>query len=94
MITSPQSNETLRENSGSVTVSVAVDPQLNIPAGDRVQIQLDGQIIKKEPQQLSITLKQLDRGAHTLSAAVVNKAGQPLLQAQPVTFFLHRTIRR
>ena len=86
----PGQDETLRDNTGNVAVSVAIKPALNKAAGDRIQFFLDGQT-EGEPKITDRTVIQgLDRGAHTVEVAVVDSTGKELLRSPATRFYLHR----
>ena len=89
-IVTPGQDETLRDNTGNVAVSVAIKPALNKAAGDRIQFFLDGQT-EGEPKIADRTVIQgLDRGAHTVEVAVVDSSGKELLRSPATRFYLHR----
>jgi hypothetical protein len=89
-IVSPTQDETLRDNTGTVPVNVVLQPELNSAAGHRFRYFLDGQAQGKPTESAQIGFENLDRGAHTLEAAVVDSAGQELIRSSSVQFFLHR----
>ena len=89
-IVTPTQDDTLRDNTGNVAVSVAVKPALNKAAGDRLQYYLDGQT-EGEPRSSDRTVMQgLDRGAHTVEVAIVSRSGKELMRSPAVRFYLHR----
>jgi hypothetical protein len=89
-IISPTNDETVRDNTGNVAVSMLLKPELNKSAGHRLQYFLDGQT-EGEPKISDRTVFQnLDRGAHTIEVAVVDGSGKELLRSPAVRFYLHR----
>ncbi|HEC19508.1 MAG TPA: DUF4124 domain-containing protein [Gammaproteobacteria bacterium] len=86
-ITSPANEASIRENSGTLKVSVAVKPGLQ--SGHRLVLLLDG-AAKAESTTGDFTLKNVDRGEHTLSAQVVDAQGKVLISAPSVSIYLHR----
>ena len=84
-IASPQAEETIFNTGGSVSVALSVSPPLK--EGHQVVITLDGKEAAKG-QSSSLTLSEVERGAHQLSASLVNSAGLTLRQASPVTFYV------
>ncbi|MCP5184210.1 MAG: DUF4124 domain-containing protein [Pseudomonadales bacterium] len=86
-ITSPATDTALRENTGSVSVSVDIQPALK--PEHRLRLSLDG-----TPAALSTSaafvLENVDRGSHSIQVEVVNDAGESLQQSAPVTFHLQR----
>lgn len=89
-IVTPAQDDTLRDNTGNVAVSVAVEPALNKAAGDRLQFYLDGQT-EGEPRNTDrMVIQGLVRGTHTVEVAVVNRSGKELIRSPAISFFLHR----
>ena len=89
-IVSPAQDETLRDNTGTVPVNVVLQPEWDSAAGHRFRYYLDGQAQGKPTESAQIGFENLDRGAHTLEAAVVDTAGRELIRSSSVQFFLHR----
>lgn len=85
-ITAPVQDEIFRDAAGLVNVSVAVVPGLPIGAG--VVFYLDG--APKNAKPLSATSSSftgVERGEHSVSAAVVDSTGKELARSAPVTFY-------
>ncbi len=89
-IVSPTQDETLRDNTGAVPVNVVLQPALNSVAGHRYRYYLDGQAQGKPTESGQISFANLDRGSHSVEAAVVDNAGRELIRSGSVQFFLHR----
>jgi hypothetical protein len=89
-ITAPTQDETLRDNTGNVPVTAKVTPELNAPAGDRLQYFLDGQPYGQPTDSQKLLMPNLDRGEHTVSVAVVSPSGKELSHSDDVRFYLHR----
>lgn len=88
-IVEPQPEATVRNNPGTVVVRFKVEPELR--AGDRIQVLLDGQpMATGGPTEDTVALHQVYRGTHTLSALIKDKAGQVIVRADLVTFYMHR----
>ena len=89
-IVSPENNHVFTGNTGDVTVSVVIEPELNTENGDRLILTMDG---KKEADSTSTSFSftNLDRGTHTVEVHVVNKDGKSLISSAPVTFTMKRT---
>jgi hypothetical protein len=79
-ISSPKDQDTIW-NTDSVTVSVSVAPALQ--SGDSVSITVDG--ATQSVQGTSATFTGLDRGTHTVNAAVGT------MKAAAVTFYIQKT---
>ncbi len=74
------------------TVVVAWETSAALQDGMKVRFTIDGvaQTASTE-NMLGVTL---DRGTHTVSAAIIDASGRPVVTADPVTFFVHQqTVR-
>lgn len=89
-IVQPAAEETIRDNTGNVAVSLEIEPALLIQAGHRVQFYLDGQASGSPSSALTTSFSNVDRGEHQVEAAVIDVSGKPLLRTNAVRFFLHR----
>ena len=88
-ITSPAHDEALRENTGNISVSVALDPALNTAAGHRLQVLVDGQIAGEAPSA-TVSLQNIDRGTHSLIAQVIDANNSVLASSSAVVVHLQR----
>jgi len=86
-VASPANEATIRDNTGTVKVSVSLSPALR--SGHKLVLLVDGEQ-KGESRSGSFTLNNLDRGSHSLVAQVVDKAGKALISSAPVTVYLFR----
>lgn len=88
-IIEPANESTSRDNQGRVPVLVETSPPLK--PGDKIQILLDGKPIGKPQDSTSFLLSNVLRGEHTITAAIVNEAGDSLLKSkEPILLFMHR----
>jgi len=87
-ILAPASDETVRENAGNVTVTVALNPSLR--AGDRLVLYMDGKQSQVRAQGTSFRLENIDRGTHTIGVRVLDDAGNVAAEAPTSTFTLQR----
>lgn len=87
-LASPQNDATIRNNQGDIAVKV----NTNNPLGDNqwIRVLLDGKIHAKKQSNL-ITLKNIDRGSHTLAAQLLEN-GKVIAKTKRITVFLHRAI--
>lgn len=84
-ILAPVQDEIFRDAQNDVSVAVAVLPAL--PAGAGVVFYLDGKALNPKPSASTNTvLRGLERGEHTVTAAVLDNSGKELLRAAPITF--------
>lgn len=86
-IVSPANNDTI-QNQPVITVKVDTDPALR--AGDAIQVYLDGKAWNGPVKGTSINLDNVSRGEHTLSATLLDSAGSILKQTTPIKIFVHR----
>ena len=88
-ITSPANDQGLRSNNGDFNISVSLSPPLK--PGHRIIITLDGREIANGVSARA-TVKNADRGAHSLGARVVDAAGRTLISTSS-SFHLLRAAR-
>ncbi len=69
LIANPENESGLRSNNGDVTISVTLEPPLR--GGHRIIITLDGEEVSNGPVT-SVSLQDVDRGTHSISASVVD----------------------
>ena len=92
-ILTPQSDETIRSNAGTVEVIVSLANAEKIKQFS-IRYILDGETAVVSPE-LSATLDNIDRGTHSISAELVSPNGDVLALAEPRTFHLQRvSVRR
>ena len=83
-ITSPADQDTIRDAEGKFNVSVAANPG----PGEGLIYYLDGTAQNSAPTPSTEYLYTgLERGQHSVSAALVNAEGKELARAAPVTVF-------
>ncbi len=87
-IISPANDETIRDNSGSVSISAATTPVLR--RGHSLRLVMDGTLTDLPADGTVFDLSNVDRGSHTIAVAVVDRAGNVLAQGEPSTFHLQR----
>ncbi|TRX74654.1 DUF4124 domain-containing protein [Pseudomonas mangiferae] len=81
-------DEALRSNNGTFTVSVALEPRLQ--PGHSLRLVMDGQPYGQPTNIPYFQVTEADRGEHTLVAEVLGKDGQPLQQSAPATVAIQR----
>lgn len=89
-ITSPKNDEAVRANNGVVTINAALSPSLR--SGDRLQVTVDGNTHNIDG--LSMTLSNLARGGHSVSASVVDANGDTLISSKTINFFVLRVTKK
>lgn len=86
-ITFPAEDQAVRQNSGTVTFSIAIDPALH--GDDQVQLSVDGQI-KQKAAATAFTVEHMDRGTHVVQVSIIDGDGSVVLSSTPRTFHLLR----
>ncbi len=86
LITSPKNDTQVLADQSSISIQVALEPGLH--RSHRVEIYDNGQLISDEGS--SITISNLGRGTHSISAKVVTKGGRVLGTAPSVQFHVFR----
>ena len=86
-ITQPLNDSAVRENSGRVTISVVLSPRLR--SGDSLVISMDGQEVSRGKSR-TVSIDNVDRGTHNISAEVISAEDRSLISADPVSFTLLR----
>lgn len=81
-------NETTLRNTGDISISAAVAPQLK--KKHQVRFTDNGQTVAEPTDNLSIQLKNLSRGSHQLQAQILDEKGKVLISSSPVTIYVHR----
>jgi uncharacterized protein DUF4124 len=87
VVSKPADGSAIRSNNGSVTISVTLEPALRL--GHKIIISMDG---KEVGSGASVSLQNVDRGTHSISASVVNGTGKKLISTSS-TFSLLRVSR-
>jgi hypothetical protein len=89
-IIQPANDATIRDNSGNVSVSLALTPDLNLAAGHTISVSIDGKPASKGGKSLKVRLLNIDRGSHTIKASILNKLGKTIKTSNSVTIHLKR----
>ena len=86
-VTNPTNDATIRDNGGNVRVSLSLSPALQ--SGHSIEVMVDGRSIGSG-RGTSVTLTQVDRGTHTVRAAVKDSEGKEIARSNSVIFHLKR----
>jgi hypothetical protein len=86
-VTSPSNDQTIRDNGGNVHVSLSLTPGLQ--GGHSIDVMMDGQSIGSG-SGTSVTLTEVDRGTHTVQAAIKDSEGKEIARSNSVIFHLKR----
>jgi len=89
-ITSPTDDQGVRANDGNVTVQLSLKPALR--SGHMIVLSVAGEGSEStiDSSGLSVDLKNLSRGLHTVTAGVVDEDGNKLITTAPVSFHVLR----
>ena len=87
-IVSPENEQTIRSNTGTVEVFVAVDPPLG--ETDHIQVMLDGEPLPGQYGRSVFKLENVERGEHQLSVSIYSNNGKSLKSSESHTFYLHK----
>ncbi len=87
IITQPTPNQSFYAPE-SIHISIKLSPALQ--AGDKLAVLLDGQPIAGAAGALDYTVSDIDRGTHSITAAVKDGSGQVVCSSPGVTFFVQR----
>ena len=86
-IVSPEGGGAIRSNSGSLSVNINVQPALQ--QGHTIVLYMDGSEARRG-RSSAFQFANVDRGEHTLTAAIETDAGEELARSDNVTFTLLR----
>lgn len=85
---SPANDTTVRDNAGNIAIQLSVDPPLR--QGHSIALTIDGTPAEKTVQATTFTLSDVNRGTHTLQAAIVDSEGNTLIETQTTTVHMQR----
>jgi cytoskeletal protein RodZ len=86
-INSPVDQQTLRSNSGNITVSATLSSSLQY--GSNIRLLIDGMIHSKQiNSQFNVT--NIPLGTHKLQLQIVNNLGKVIASSELITVYLHR----
>jgi hypothetical protein len=87
----PANDETFFGADATVDVRIRSEPDL--AAGDQMRLYLDGELIARQQQGSEYSLQGLDRGAHTITAQIVDAQGKAKILSEPRVFHIrHETV--
>ena len=90
-IIQPSNDDTIRENSGTVQVSVRVSPTLY--PGHKVTLSMNGRRVGDGKSSGQFSLSNVDRGQHQLVAQIIDQEDKVIKSTPAVTFQLFRVSR-
>jgi len=87
-ITQPEPNGTIRDNTGSVSVTARVKPIFK--QGLTIQLYLDSKPYGKPQSFAHFLLRNIDRGEHQVKVTIQNQSGKVIASSKSITFYMHR----
>ena len=84
----PAQDESFFGADATVNVTISMEPEL--AAGHRLVLYLDGQLVEGAGNSVEHTLSQLPRGAHTLTAVILDERGRELRRSSPRVFHVRQ----
>jgi len=87
-IVEPDDEQVIWSNEKTVSIGIAIEPQLQASEGHRLVILLDDNPIEVPADEMPITLDEVDRGTHTLSAEVLDEEGRVMIRSDTITFHM------
>ena len=88
-ILSPPIDRTFRNNE-KVSVRINVRPRLASASGHETRVFLDGDLLSDYGSSMNFQIRDLERGAHTLEAVLMDIAGRELARSEVRTFFVQK----
>ena len=85
-IAEPTDNLTIRNPQGYVPVVINIQPALQ--KNDKIQILIDGISFGIAQASTSFKLEAIERGSHTLSAQIINAAGNVINSTAKINFYM------
>ncbi len=76
LVSNPADGAGLRSNSGNVSISLSLQPPLR--SGHKIIITMDGKEVSKG-STTSVSLQNLDRGSHNITASVIDGNGKQMI---------------
>lgn len=92
-IVSPQSEETIHDNTGRLAVTVAITNGDPLAAGGSLRVLLDGRIFGPGARATSFAVEGIERGEHLLQVQVVDAAERVIASSESVKFFMWQASR-
>lgn len=89
VISQPEANATIRDNSGSVYIAGGIKPIFK--RGHRIQLFLDGNPHGKPQTHSMFALRNVDRGEHQIKMELIDEKGKVIASSESITFYMHRT---
>lgn len=89
-ISSPQNEQTFRNNSGQLTVQNQLSPALPNEEQTTLVLYIDANRHACDAASLSCAADNVERGTHQLHTELISQNGKILASSQPITVYLFR----
>ncbi len=89
-ITSPQDDMTIRDNTGTFSISFSVTPALDTDHGHYFSVIMNGKTVKNKLTSTTASFTNIDRGTQKIIVVVKNKKGKTLRKSKAISIHLHR----
>ena len=89
-ILSPHNEETIWNNSGEVSITLRISPNITPP--DILQLLIDGKVMGSSKESTAFVLGGLDRGTHLVQAQIINQHKKIVKVSPVVVFYIHKAI--
>ena len=89
-ISSPQSEQTIRDNEGRISVQNQLSPAITAENPAQLVLYVDGNRYGCSTASLSCEAKNVERGAHQLRTELVSQSGKILASSESITVYLFR----
>ncbi|MCA1850856.1 MAG: DUF4124 domain-containing protein [Beggiatoa sp.] len=89
-VVNPRNDGTVWDNSGNVSIEIAVAPALQGTLGHKLVVLLNGTPLGAPIAATSFTVTNLDRDTYTLQARIVDAGGEVLGESAPSVFHMKR----
>ena len=89
-ISSPQSEQTIRDNEGRISVQNQLSPAITAEDPAQLVLYVDGNRYGCSTASLSCEATNVERGAHQLRSELVSQSGKILASSESITVYLFR----
>jgi hypothetical protein len=89
-VVNPPNDGTVWDNSGNVSIEIAVAPALQGTLGHKLLVLLNGKPLREPVAATSFTVTNLARDTYTLQARIVDADGKVLGESPPSVFYMKR----
>lgn len=89
-IVEPEPGQTIRDADGKVGLALLIDPPLS--ADHRLQILLDGQLVRGDMRETQILLQGLPYGSHRVQIQIRDDSDEIVASSPPIHFHLRKPL--